>query len=78
MNATTQAIVAQLPRKPLLSPAEVAAAYGLKSTDIILADIRTGRLEANKAGKLYVISRTAAEAYIAANEYKPDEGTIRK
>ena len=78
MNATTQAIIEQLPRKPLLSPAEVAAVYGLKSTDPILADIKTGRLAANKVGKQYIISRSAAEAYIAANEYQPKEGTVKK
>lgn len=78
MNATTQAIIAQLPRKPLLSPAEVAAVYGLKSTNPILADIKTGRLAANMIGSQYVISRSAAEAYIAANEYTPEEGIIEK
>ena len=78
MNATTQAIIEQLPRKPLLSPAEVAAVYGLKTSDPIIADIKTGRLAANKVGKLYVISRSAAEAYIAANEYTPEEGTMEK
>jgi len=77
MNATTQAIVAQLPRKPLLSPAEVAAAYGLKTSDPIIADIKTGRLAANKVGGKYIISRSAAEAYVAANEYRPDEGSIK-
>ena len=76
MNATTQAIIAQLPRKPLLSPAEVAAAYGLKSTNPILADIKTGRLAANMIGSQYIISRSAAEVYIAANEYTPEEGTV--
>ena len=79
MNATTQAIVALLPRKPLLSPAEVAAAYGLATTNPILADIKTGKVAANKRpGGQYVISLEAAEAYIAANEYQPEEGTIKK
>ena len=78
MNATTQARVALLPRKPLLSPAEVAAAYGLATTNPILADIKAGRLAANRIGSQYVISRSAAEAYIAANEYQPEEGTIKK
>ena len=77
MNTTTQAIIAQLPRKPLLSPAEVAAAYGLKTSDPIIADIKTGRLAANKVGGKYIISHSAAEAYVAANEYRPDEGSIK-
>lgn len=78
MNATTQAIIERLPTKPLLSPKEVADAYGLKSNDSILADIKAGRLAANRIGSQYVISRSAAEAYIAANEYQPEEGTVKK
>lgn len=78
MNATTKAIMDRLPRRPLLSPAEVAAAYGLKTSDPIIADIKTGRLAANKVGGRYIISHSAAEAYVAANEYQADEGTIRK
>jgi len=74
MNATTQTILARLPRKPLLTPREVADAYGLKTADPILADIRTGKLAANKVCGRYIVSRGAAEAYIRANEYAPDEG----
>ena len=76
MNATTEAIINLLPKKPLLSPADVAAAYGLKTSDMILADIKVGKLAANKVGGKYIISRSAAEAYIAANEFIPDEGTL--
>lgn len=75
MNPTTQAIIERLPKKPLLTPADIAAAYGLATTQTILADIKTGRLAANTIGGKYIISRAAAEAYIAANEYAPDEGT---
>ena len=76
MNATTKAIIDQLPKKPLLSPADVAAAYGLASANPILADIKVGKLAANAINGRYIISRSAAEAYIAANEYQPDEGTL--
>lgn len=76
MNATTLSIIKQLPQKPLLSPADIAAAYGLASTNTILADIKTGKLAANVIGGKYIISRDAARDYIAANEYQPDEGTI--
>ena len=76
MNKTTQSIIDMLPRKPLLSPADLAAAYGLATTQSILADIKTGKLAANCIGGKYIISRAAAEAYIEANEYSPDEGTI--
>ena len=76
MNATTQAIIAQLPKKPILIPAEIAAAYGLATADPILADIKTGKLAANKINSRYLISHSAAEAYIEANEFIPDEGTL--
>ena len=76
MNATTLSIIKQLPQKPLLSPADVAAAYGLATTQTIIADIKTGKLAANMIGGKYVISRDAARDYIAANEFVPDEGTI--
>lgn len=76
MNATTQAIIAQLPKKPILIPAEIAAAYGLASANPILADIKVGKLAANVINGRYLISREAAESYIAANEYEPEEGAI--
>ena len=76
MNATTQAIINQLPRKPLIAPADIAAAYGLAGTTSIIADIKTGKLAANSINGRYIISRAAAEAYIAANEFIPDEGTL--
>ena len=76
MNKTTQAIIAQLPKKPLLSPADLAAAYGLATAVPIIADIKVGKLAANSINGRYIISRAAAEAYIEANEYSPDEGTI--
>lgn len=78
MNATTQAIIDRLPKKPILAPGDIAAAYGLATCSSILADIKTGKLEVNAVGGKYLISHAAAEAYIAANEYKPQEGTIRK
>ena len=76
MNKTTQAIIAQLPKKPLLAPADLAAAYGLATAVPIIADIKVGKLAANSINGRYIISRAAAEAYIEANEYSPDEGTI--
>jgi len=76
MNATTKAIIAQLPKKPILIPAEIAAAYGLATAVPIIADIKTGKLAANVINGRYLISREAAERYIAANEYEPEEGSI--
>lgn len=76
MNATTQAIIAQLPKRPLLSPADIAASYGLATSAPIIADIKVGKLAANAINGRYLISRQEAERYIEANEYTPDEGTI--
>ena len=76
MNATTQAIIAQLPKKPILIPAEIATAYGLSTTAPILADIKLGKLPANIINGRYLISRDAAERYIESNEYEPEEGTL--
>ena len=76
MNTTTQAIIARLPKKPILVPAEIAAAYGLATTAPILADIKSGKLAANIINGRFLISREAAESYIAANEYEPEEGSL--
>ena len=77
MNITTQSIIERLPKNPLLSPAEVAAAYGLASANPIIADIKVGKLAANMINGRYIISRDAARDYIVANEYSPDEGTLK-
>ena len=76
MNTTTQAIIESLPRKPILTPADIAAAYGLASANPILADIKIGKLAANSINGRYLISRSEAERYIEANEFIPDEGTL--
>jgi hypothetical protein len=73
MNATTLSIIQALPRKPILSPADIAAAYGLATTKSILDAIKTGKLEANMIGGKYIISREAARDYIVSNEFVPDE-----
>ena len=81
MNATTKAIIDRLRKigRPILQPADIAAAYGLQSTNPILADIKTGKVAANRRpGGQYVISLEAAEAYVVSNEYQPTEGTIKK
>jgi len=76
MNLTTQSIIDLLPKKPILVPAEIAAAYGLATAAPIIADIKVGRLAANTVNNRFLISRQAAERYIEQNEYIPDEGTI--
>ena len=76
MNATTNSIIKRLPQRPLLSPADIAAAYGLATAAPIIADIKVGKLEANVIGGRYIISDVAAIDYITRNEFIPDEGTL--
>ena len=76
MNATTRAIIDRLPKKPILIPADIAAAYSLATAVPIIADIKTGKVAANIINGRYLISRSEAERYIEANEFSPDEGTI--
>ena len=66
MNATTLSIIQALPRKPLLSPADISAAYGLATAAAILADIKTGRLAANVIGGKYIISKPRLAVLIAS------------
>jgi len=73
MNVTTKSIIDRLPKKPIIAPADIAAAYGLATTTPILADIKTGKLAANSINGRYIVSRAAAEAYIESNEFVPDE-----
>ena len=73
MNATTKAIIDRLPSKPILSPGDIAAAYGMATTNPILADIKAGRLAANVVGGKYYIARVEAARYIESTEYKADE-----
>ena len=69
MNATTEAIVARLPKKALLSPADIAAACGLATSDPIIADIKTGRLAAARIGGKYIVSREEAVRYVRSLAY---------
>ena len=76
MNVTTKSIIDRLPKKPIIAPADIAAAYGLASADTIIADIKVGKLAANRINNRYIVSRVAAEAYIESNEFIPDEGAL--
>ncbi|MBQ8112195.1 MAG: hypothetical protein IJ146_03205 [Kiritimatiellae bacterium] len=73
MNATTKAIIDRLPKKPILAPGDISAAFGMASTNPILADIKAGRLAANVVGGKYYIAREEAVRYIESTEFKADE-----
>ena len=76
MNATTQAIIERLPKKPLLTPQEISDAFGRATSSSVVADIRLGRLEAVFFGGRYIVAREAAIRYVEATEYVPEEGEL--
>ena len=76
MNATTQAIIDRLPKKPLLTPQEIAGAFALQTPHAILQDIACGRLAAAKMGARYIVSAAEARRYIASKAVIPTEGTL--
>lgn len=73
MNATTQAIIDRLPQKPILSPGEIAAAFGMPDASPVLEAIRCGRILAATVGRKFYISRAEAERYIESTAFIPDE-----
>ena len=80
MNATTHAILENLhrlsPGADLVTPQEIANAYGMRSANAISKDIRAGKLQANRIHNRTFISIRVAESYIAGNEVIPDEGDL--
>ena len=73
MNATTQAIIERLPMKPVVIPAEIAAVFGMSTTNPILDAIRCGRIEASCVGGKFYIAREEAARYIESTAYTADE-----
>jgi hypothetical protein len=73
MNATTQAIKDRLPQKPVLSPGDIAAAYGMPDATPILEAIRRGRILAATVGRKFYVSRDEAARYIETTAYQADE-----
>lgn len=76
MNPTTQAIIDRLPKKPLLTPQEIADAFALATSQAVLQDIACGRLAAAKMGARYIVAAAEARRYIASKAVIPTEGTI--
>ena len=73
MNTTTQAIIARLENKPVLSPGDIAAAYGMPDASLVIEAIRRGRILAATVGRKFYISREEAVRYIESTAYKADE-----
>jgi len=73
MNATTQAIIERLPNKPILTPIEIAAAFGMPDSSAVLDAIRRGRILSATVGRKFYIAREEAARYIEATAFIPDE-----
>lgn len=73
MNATTQAIIDRLPKKPVLIPAVIASAFGMASANPILDAIKRGKIAASSVGGKFYISREEAARYIESTSYVADE-----
>ena len=76
MNPTVAAIVERLPRKPLVSPQEIADAFGFATPKTVFDDISLGDLAAVKAGGRYIVSRAEAIRYVSSKAVVPTEGKI--
>lgn len=74
MNATTQAIIDRLPDKPVLIPAEIAAAFGMADGGPIISAIKRGKISASCVSGKFYICREAAARYIESTAYRADEG----
>ena len=73
MNATTQAIIDRLPKKPILAPADIAAVFGMATPAAIIDTIKRGKIECACVGGKFYISREEAARYIESTAYKADE-----
>ena len=73
MNATTQAIIERLPKKPILIPEEISAAFGMSTPYAVIDAIKCGRIAASTIGRTFSIAREEAARYIEATAFIPDE-----
>ena len=76
MNPTVAAILSRLPRKPLVSPQEIADAFGLSTPQTVIGDIAAGLVAAVKVGNRYLVSRDEAARYVATKAVVPDEAPL--
>ena len=73
MNATTQAIIDRLPKKLVITPGAIAAAYGMATSTPIIDAVKRGQIAASCVGGKFYISRDEAARYIESTAYKADE-----
>lgn len=76
MNPTVSAIVGRLPKKPLVSPQEIADAFALATPQTVIGDIAAGLLAAVKVGNRYLVARDEAVRYVSSKAVVPDEAAL--
>lgn len=57
LNPTVEAVVARLPKRPLITPTDISAALDLKSTHSVFAAIDEGKIPAIRIGNKFLIVR---------------------
>ena len=67
-NPSAEAIVARLPRRPILNAREVADALGLATAKAVADAVDSGALWAVRVGRRYRISREEAVRWIRSLE----------
>lgn len=73
-NPTLDILITRLPATPTVTPEDIAAAVGHKSTASILRAISSGQLAACRIGGRYIIARPVAIAWLESTAVVADEG----
>ncbi len=72
-NPTLNLLISRLPSTPTVTPEEIAAAIGHRSTKSIITAIATGKLPACRIGGRYIIAHRVAVAWLESTVVIPDE-----
>lgn len=72
-NPTASLLISRLPATATVSPEDVAAAIGARSTSSIIRAVASGQMSACYIGGRYIIARSEAERWIAASAVVADE-----
>ena len=69
-NPTVEAVVARLPKRPLITPTDIAAALDLTSTHQIYEILQEGHIPAIKIGNKVLIVRSEVVKWVNSLGYK--------
>ena len=73
MNASVQAFIEAIPKKKSLTPVELAGVFGKSDGQIIISEIKRGRIAASSVGGKFFIAYDEAVRYVKSTEFKPQE-----